>query len=312
VSLVATRSSVHTEGGFKSFLESLLVNTGRVAVVGPTAAGKSEFAMEIARMASRRGSPPFEIVSVDSMAVYRGMDIGTAKPSARDRMEVPHHMIDVVDPWEEYSVSLFKSQADHAMEEIESKGHRVLMVGGTGLYLRALVDGLEIPGRYPQLRAQLEAQCAELGPETLHRRLSELDPVSATRMEPSNARRIVRALEVTLGCGRPFSSFGPGLGHYPASTVTMVGVDAEDLDQRIAARVRRQIGEGLLDEVRHLAERGLSPTARQALGYREMLAHLEGRTSLEEAVAETVRRSRLFARRQRRWFRRDPRIRWIT
>jgi tRNA dimethylallyltransferase len=282
-----------------------------VALLGVTASGKSEAAFGLAR---RRGD--IEIVSVDSMCVYRGMDIGTSKPSRAQQAEVPHHLLDLVDPDEEFTVSQFQQAAHRALEAIAARGHHALLVGGTGLYLRAVVDDLRFPGRYPAVREALECELGEGRAEVpeLHARLAVLDPVAAARMEPSNERRVVRALEVTLGSGRPFSTFGPGLEAYPISPVTMVGltVPTEEVDRRIAERFGRWMEEGLLDEVRALAARpgGISPTARQALGYRELLAHVEEGAPLDACVGEAVRRTRSFARRQASWFRRDPRIRW--
>ena len=285
----------------------MTVASGRhLALVGATASGKSALALELARR-----NPDFEVVSVDAMQVYRGMDIGTAKPTRAERAEIPHHLLDVADPDEDFSVARFQSAARRALAEIEAHGRRAVLVGGTGLYVRAVVDDLTLPGRYPEARAEVEA---EHDTSALYRRLGQLDPVAAGRMEPSNRRRLIRALEVTIGSGRPFSSFGPGLTAYPPTPVTQVGlhVDPELLDARIAARLRMMLDAGFLDEVRRLAARpaGLSRTARQALGYRELLASVEGGMPLEEAVAETLRRTRRFARRQLRWFRRDPRIRW--
>jgi tRNA dimethylallyltransferase len=282
-----------------------------VALVGVTASGKSEAAMSLAR---RRGD--IEIVSVDSMCVYRGMDIGTSKPSRAHQAEVPHHLLDLVDPDEEFTVSQFQQAARRALGAIAARGRHALLVGGTGLYLRAVVDDLHFPGRYPEIKEGLEAQLGDGRAQVpgLHARLAVLDPVAAARMEPTNHRRVVRALEVTLGSGRPFSTFGPGLEAYPASSVAMVGlaVPCEEVDRRIAARFARWVEDGLLDEVRTLAARpaGISRTARQALGYRELLAHVEEGAPLNACVEEAVRRTRSFARRQASWFRRDPRIVW--
>jgi tRNA dimethylallyltransferase len=282
-----------------------------VALLGVTASGKSEAAFALAR---RRDD--VEIVSVDSMCVYRGMDIGTSKPSRAQQAEVPHHLLDLVDPGDEFTVRQFQEAARRALAEIAGRGHHALLVGGTGLYLRALVDDLRFPGRYPAVREALEAELEEGRAEVpeIHARLAVLDPVAAARMEPSNRRRVVRALEVTLGSGRPFSTFGPGLEAYPPSPVAMVGVTAapEEVDRRIAERFGRWMEEGLLDEVRALAARpgGISPTARQALGYRELLAHVEDGAPPDACVEEAVRRTRSFARRQASWFRRDPRIDW--
>jgi tRNA dimethylallyltransferase len=254
-----------------------------------------------------------ELVSVDSMQVYRGMDIGTAKPSAAEQAEVPHHLLDLADPAEDFSVARFQTAADEAITAIEARGRRALLVGGTGLYVRAVVDRLTVPGEWPDLRAELDAEAAATGTDGLHRRLAAADPPAAARIDPSNRRRLVRALEVTLGSGRPFSSFGPGLDVYPAARFRMAGVwlPRAVVAARVEARYERQLAAGFLDEVRALAAGELSRTARQALGYRELLAYLDGRATVEEAVAEAVRRTREFARRQRMWFRRDPRITWM-
>jgi tRNA dimethylallyltransferase len=212
-------------------------------------------------------------------------------------------------------VARFQREARAAIAAIEGRGRVALLVGGTGLYVRAVVDDLDIPGRWPARRAELDAEAAAVGPEVMHRRLAALDPSAAARMEPTNTRRIVRALEVTLGSGRPFSSYGPGLDSHPPTPFELIGValPTEVLDARIEDRYTAQLAAGFLDEVRRLAARpgGLSRTARQALGYKELLDHLDGELTLEEAVALAVRRTRRFARRQRAWFRRDPRIRWL-
>ena len=282
-----------------------------VALVGVTASGKSETALELA---TRRSD--CEIVSVDSMCVYRGMDIGTSKPGPEARAAVPHHLLDLVDPDEDFTLTRFQQAAREALAGIARRGHHALLVGGTGLYLRAVVDDLEIPGRYPDVAAALEAEIEEgrAGSADLHARLAGLDPVGAARMEPTNRRRVVRALEVTLGSGRPFSSFGPGLEAYPESGTAQVGLNLapEEVDGRIEARFARMVQAGLVEEVRALAARpaGLSATARQALGYREILAHVEGGAPLAPCLEEAVRHTRQFARRQASWFRRDPRVRW--
>jgi len=282
-----------------------------VALLGATASGKSAVALAVAR---RRGD--CEIVSVDSMCVYRHMDIGTSKPDAAARASVPHHLLDLVDPDEEFTLTQFQEAARAAMEAIAARGRHALLVGGTGLYLRAVVDDLDIPGRYPDVAADLEAELDGGRARTaeLHARLAALDPLGASRMEPTNRRRVVRALEVTLGSGRPFSAFGPGLEAYPTSGVAQVGLarGPADTDRRIAARFAAMVDAGLVDEVRMLAARpaGISRTARQALGYREILAHVEEGRPLEDCLDEAVRRTRQYARRQVSWFRRDPRVRW--
>jgi tRNA dimethylallyltransferase len=282
-----------------------------VALVGVTASGKSETALGFAL-----GRGDCEIVSVDSMCVYRGMDIGTSKPGPEARAAVPHHLLDLIDPDEDFTVTQFQQAARKALAGIARRGRHALLVGGTGLYLRVVVDDLEIPGRYPAVAAALETELDEgrAGVADLYARLADLDPLAATRMEPTNRRRIVRALEVTLGSGRPFSAFGPGLEAYPESGTAQVGLDRapDEIDRRIAARFRRMVEAGLVDEVRALAARpaGISRTARQALGYREILAHVECGAPLTDCLDEAVRRTRQFARRQASWFRRDPRVSW--
>jgi tRNA dimethylallyltransferase len=334
-----------------------------VALVGPTASGKSDVALSVARLlrevsaqpvtphpagppgSAQRVEPvepverlepvspvdpvppvePVELVSVDSMAVYRGMDIGTAKPTLQVRNEVAYHLVDLVDPWEEFTVQQFQRAARRSVAGIAGRQHRALLVGGTGLYLRALVDDLTFPGRYPEVAEALRLEVDASGPEgsedqrallgQLHGRLAALDPVAAGRLEPTNRRRLLRALEVTIGSGLPFSSFGPGLERYPPTPVRLLGIarDPHVLDDRIAARFHHLMELGLLEEVRRLAAhpRGLSRTARQALGYRELLAHLEEGLPLPDAMEDAIRRTRAFARRQMAWFRRDPRIVWM-
>jgi tRNA dimethylallyltransferase len=271
-----------------------------VVVLGPTAAGKSEVAMAAARAVAGT-----EIVAVDAMQVYRGMDIGTAKPNAPDRAAVRHHCIDLVDPRVDFTVADYRRSFDDAVATITG---RPLLVAGTGLYLTAVLDGLDVPGVWPEVRAELAGEDLS----SLWRRLGELDPAAAARIEPGNRRRVVRALEVCLGSGRPFSSFGPGVGSYPPTEATMIGLrwSRPRLAERIEQRVTAMLATGLVDEVARLAGHGLSRTARQALGYKELLEHLEGRSTLEAAVAATVTRTRQFAVRQERWFRRDPRVRW--
>ncbi len=272
-------------------------------LVGSTASGKSALALEVAR---RLGD--VELVSADSMQVYRGMDVGTAKATPAERAEVPHHLLDVADPSEDYSVARFQADVAEVVAGIEARGRRALVVGGTGLYVKAVVDGLVLPGEWPELRAELEARPAT----ELHRRLVDVDPLAASRIEPGNARRLVRALEVTLGSGRPFSSFGPGVDDWPPTRFRQAGVwlPRPVLAERIEARHRAQLAGGFLDEVRRL-QFAMSRTARQALGYRELLDHLAGRCTLAEAVEVAIGRTKQFARRQRSWFRRDPRITWL-
>jgi tRNA dimethylallyltransferase len=299
-----------------------------VALLGPTASGKSAVARRVAAAPGRNDSPsplPLELVSVDSMAVYRGMDIGTAKPTRDEQRANRYHLIDLVEASEEFTVQQFQSAGRLALDGIAARRRGALLVGGTGLYLRSLIDDLTFPGRYPEVASSLERGLDAAGPEgstaqaralaDLHHRLAGLDPVAAGRIDPTNRRRLVRALEVTVGAERPFSGFGPGLERYPPTPVSLIGIalDPVDLDRRIGERFVRLMDLGFLDEVRSLAAApgGLSRTARQALGYRELLAHLEQGTPLADAVDQAVRRTRAFARRQMAWFRRDPRIVWV-
>lgn len=288
------------------------MTTHHLALVGPTASGKSALALAAAETVGDA-----EIVSVDSMQVYRGMDIGTAKPTAAEQAPVRHHLVDVADPWEEWSVVRFRDAVRRAVAEIEARGHRALLVGGTGLYLRAVVDPLEFPIEDRRLRASIEREAARVGAESLHDELARLDPVAAARIEPGNVRRIARALEVVRLTGRPFSATGPGLTVYGETVfpVTMVGIRLPRpiLRTRIADRLAAMRAAGLVDEVRRLLadERGLGRTARQAIGYAEVIDHLEGRCSLDDAFEQAERRTRKFARRQLKWFERDPRIAWL-
>jgi tRNA dimethylallyltransferase len=229
---------------------------------------------------------------------------------------VPWHLIDIVDPSEQFSVAEFQALARSALAGIEARGRVPLLVGGTGLYHRAVLDGLTIPARFPEVAAELEREADQPdGLPGLFGRLRELDPVAAGRVEPTNRRRIVRALEVTLGTGQPFSSFGLGLTAYAPVSSLLIGLelDRSELDRRLADRFDDQLDSGLLQEVRALAERpgGLSRTARQAIGYRELLRHIEEGLPLDQARNEALRRLRSFARRQEAWFRRDPRVVWF-
>ncbi len=276
-----------------------------MAVVGPTASGKSALAHAVARVDPRR-----DVLCVDAMTVYRGMDVGTAKPTAAERREVRYHLLDLADPAETFSVARFQRAAREVEAEVAARGGVVIYVGGTGLYGRAVLDDLEIPGHFPEIRAALERD----DPASLYDELRLRDPLAASRIEPGNTRRLVRALEVVRGTGRAFSSFGPGLEHYGPPRVVQVGlrVGAEELDRRIAERFEQWMRDGLLEEVRALVARpgGLGVTARQAVGYRELLEHVEGGRDLGECVAAAIAQSRRLARRQRRWFERDPRIEW--
>jgi tRNA dimethylallyltransferase len=281
-----------------------------LALVGPTASGKTEAGIALALAFGA------EVVSVDSMLVYRGMDVGTAKPSTSERRGVPHHLIDVADPSEPFSVARYQGLAGEAVADIEARGRPPLLVGGSGLYLRAVVDHLEIPGTDPATRADLEREADALGAAGLYRRLVSADPVAAAKIEPGNVRRTVRALEVAVVTGRSFSEFATAWDEYPAGRVRAVGVELprEILADRVGRRVRAMLEAGLLEEVRGLVERGLGGwlTSSRAIGYAEMARHLQGEVSIEEAVAATERRTTNLARRQMAWFRRDPRIHWVA
>jgi tRNA dimethylallyltransferase len=282
-----------------------------LALVGPTASGKSALALAVARALS-----DVELVSVDSMQVYRGLDVGTAKPSAAERAAVPHHLIDVADPTDEWSVARFQVEARAAVADIEARGKRALLVGGTGLYVQAVIDPLTFP---PEDRARREEILART--DDLHVELRRLDPEAAEAIEPGNTRRIARALEVIELTGRPFSSFGTGIQTFGPTVfpvrVAGVWLPRDVLNARIAARVGAMHAAGLVDEVQALQARGaLSRTAAQAIGYREVLAALDGdgldgTIELDSALDAIVVRTRQFARRQRMWFRRDPRISWF-
>jgi len=281
-----------------------------VALVGPTASGKSALAHAVAF----HHHDSVEILAVDAMTVYRGMDLGTAKPTRAERAEVNYHLLDLVDPSEEFTVAQYQRAAREAAADVWRAGHKVLYVGGTGLYGRAVLDNLAIPGQYPHVRALLEERAHDALPE-LYAELEVLDPLAASRMEGTNARRVVRALEVMLGSGRPFSSFGEGLVTYGPARVVQIALqsDFEQLDLRIASRFHAWMDRGLLQEVVALASApgGLSRTARQAVGYRELLRHIEEGADLEACVEDAIIQSRRLARRQRSWFLRDPRIEWF-
>jgi tRNA dimethylallyltransferase len=290
------------------------VTRPHLALVGPTASGKSALAV-----AAARALGDVEIVSIDSMLVYRGLDIGTAKPTVADREAVPHHLVDLADPDEDWSVARFQAMARAAITDIEMRAKRALLVGGTGLYVQAVIDPLTFPPEDRTVRIELEAESATpAGLAAAHIELARLDPAAAARVEPGNRRRITRALEVIRITGRPFSSFGAGVQRYGPTVfpVRMVGVwlPRSVLAARIVRRVATMRDRGLVDEVRALRARGpLSRTARQAIGYREVLAHVEGsEPSLDAALETTAARTRAFARRQRMWFRRDPRIVWFA
>ena len=280
-----------------------------LALVGPTASGKSDAAVAIARAIHA------EIVAIDSTTVYRGLDVGTAKPDPEQRAAVPHHLIDVVQPGEPFSVAEFQRLGLLAIAEITGRGRSSLLVGGSGLYYRALVDRLEFPGTLPSIRRLLEAEARVVGSESLYQRLADLDPEAARRIEPSNARRTIRALEVIALTGRAFSSYHRAWDRYAPGAVRAAGIfiPRPALHRRIEARAAR-IMPGLIAETRRLLEEGHEPfiNASQIIGYAESAACLRGSMGEEEALGAFIRRTKALARRQLAWFRRDPRIRWFT
>ncbi|HEX8488727.1 MAG TPA: tRNA (adenosine(37)-N6)-dimethylallyltransferase MiaA [Propionibacteriaceae bacterium] len=282
-------------------------------IVGATAVGKSSLAMALARRLVATGRPA-EIVNADSMLVYRGMDVGTAKPSPADREEVRHHLVDILDITETATVAEFQRLARHAIEDCRQREVVPLVVGGSALYVRAILDDFEFPGTDPEIRAELEAELLRVGPDVLHQRLREQDPAAAATILPANGRRIVRALEVITLTGRPFSATLPPY-RYRLPDVVQIGVrtDRATLDARIGDRVDAMWAAGLVDEVRGLAQRGLRDglTASRALGYRQVLQHLDGRLDEDGARAATIAGTRKFARRQDSWFGRDPRVHWL-
>lgn len=279
-----------------------------VAIVGPTATGKSELAIDLA---AEYGG---EVVNADAMQLYRGMDIGTAKLPLSERRGVPHHQLDVLDVTETASVATYQREARAIVERLLDGGVMPVLVGGSGLYVQAVLDDLRFPGTDPAVRAKWEAELHARGAADLHRELRAVDPDAAEAILPSNGRRIVRALEVVEITGRPFSAHMPAPGP-PRYDALLVGLDrpADELDDRIDRRVTRMFDAGLVEEVRRLEQRGLrrGRTASRALGYQQVLAELDGSGDMAAAAAETARRTRRFVRRQRSWFRRDQRIHWL-
>ncbi len=279
-----------------------------VAVVGPTAAGKTDLSLDLAQALGG------EVVNTDSMQLYRGMDIGTAKLPVAERRGIVHHLLDVLDVTEPATVAEFQGWARAVIDDCRARGVVPVLVGGSALYTRAVLDRFEFPGTDPGVRSQLEKELAEVGAEAMYARLAEADPVAAERILPQNGRRVVRALEVIAITGRPFSASLPSLTYFYDDAV-QVGVDIPRpvLDERIALRVQRMWDAGFVDEVRALAARGLREgrTANRALGYQQVLSYLDGDATEQEAQEQTVTGTRRFARRQDSWFRKDPRITWV-
>jgi tRNA dimethylallyltransferase len=279
-----------------------------VAVVGPTAAGKSQLALDLAE---RLGG---EVVNTDAMQVYRGMDIGTAKLPPQQRRGIPHHLLDLLDVTETATVAQFQALARAAVADCHARGVVPVLVGGSALYTRAVLDRFDFPGTDPEVRAGLERELAERGAAAMHERLGREDPAAAAAILPGNSRRVVRALEVIALTGRPFTASLPERAYvYPGAVQVGVRIPRPVLDDRIERRVRRMWSDGLVEEVRRLAEAGLGGgrTASRALGYRQVLDHLAGRCTEQEALAGTVAATRRFARRQESWFGKDPRVHWV-
>jgi tRNA dimethylallyltransferase len=305
----------------------------RLVIVGSTASGKSAVAFDVARRIATTAGRAAEIVCIDAMTVYRGMDIGTAKPTPAERATVMHHLLDLWDPTEESSLARVVGTARAVLRDLRERDAVAVLVGGTGLYVDTIVNEIELPGQYREVRAALEEELASqtITVSDLFARLAERDPLAASRMEPNNERRIVRALEVTIGSGRPFSSFGPGLqetreaaaAREPRTVMIGLARSRSSIAERIARRYGQQRADGFVDEAIDLwnaAQRGtlLSRTARQGLGYREIWDLLDatggerpGEQLLDGVFLTAVNRTVAFAKRQERWFRRDPRIEWL-
>ena len=279
-----------------------------IAIVGPTAAGKSDLAVDVALALGG------EVINADSMQLYRGMDIGTAKLTTAERRGVPHHLLDIWDVTRTASAAEYQVLAGHVIDDIEARGRVPVLVGGSGLYIRAALGDLDFPGTDDEIRARLESELAADGPLGLYRRLQAVDPIAADAILPSNGRRIVRALEVMELSGRPFSATLPGYDSGRPAVQIGLTVDRPELDRRIEARVDRMWAAGFEAEVRALAAVGLREgrTASRALGYQQVLRTLDGEWTAEQARQETARATRRFARRQESWFRRDPRITWLA
>lgn len=280
-----------------------------VAIVGPTASGKTSLSLDLAEALGG------EIVNTDAMQVYRGMDIGTAKLPLEERRGIRHHLLDTQTVRDPATVAEFQGWARAVIADLRERRVTPVLVGGSALYTRAILDRFDFPGTDPDVRTRLEEELERLGPAPLHARLRDLDPSSAERIEPGNGRRIVRALEVVEITGRPFSASLPQQEYDDPRTVQIgVAIDRETLEERIAQRVREMFAQGLVDEVRRLLDEGLREgrTAALAIGYRQVVAHLDGELTREEAEERTIVATRRFARRQLAWWRDDPRIHWVA
>ena len=281
-----------------------------VVLAGATATGKSSLSVELAQAIDA------EIINADSMQVYRGMDIGTAKISIEERQGIPHHMLDVLDVNQDSTVAWYQSSAREVIDEIHSRGKSVVMVGGTGLYIKAVIDELNFPDTDPMVRHTLNKEAEDLGIDAMFARLEKLDPAAAIAIDRANLRRIIRALEVIEITGKPFTANLPREEsiRYPEARQFGLVMDRELLSERIDQRVNTMFENGFVEEVQKLMSSGLleGRTAQRALGYSQIVSHLQGETSLDAAVEETKRATRQYARRQETWFSRDARIKWIS
>lgn len=283
-----------------------------IAVVGATATGKSDLALDLAERLARAGTEA-EVVNADAMQLYRGMDIGTAKLSEADRRGITHHLLDVLEVTEDASVAAYQQDSRESIRQIRARGRIPLLVGGSGLYVRAAIDHLEIPPTDPQVRASYADLLEQIGVERLYALLRERDPAAAAAIEPRNGRRIVRALEVIELTGRPFSATMPRREYVTPTLQVGLRAEREALDARVDARVERMWAAGLVEEVAGLIPQGLRDgfTASRAIGYEQALAQIDGRMSREEAITATQLATRRFIRRQESWFGADPRIVWF-
>jgi tRNA dimethylallyltransferase len=281
-----------------------------VAVVGPTATGKSDLALDLAERLGVPGAPA-EVVNADAYQLYRGMDVGTAKVPLSERRGVVHHLLDVLDPSEDASVARYQEDARRTLDEIAARGARAVVVGGSGLYVRALLDDMRFPGTDPAVRAALEDRAERQGTRALHDELARLDPAAAASIGPANTRRVVRALEVIELTGEPFTANLPRQEYVRPTLQIGLDCDRGVLDARVEGRVERMWAQGLVDEVRRLGAAGTGRTARRAVGYAEVLAHLRGETSEDVAHDAVAANTRRLARKQMGWFGRDPRVRWL-
>jgi tRNA dimethylallyltransferase len=280
-----------------------------IFIVGATATGKSELSLQLAEQLNG------EIVNADSMQLYRGMDIGTAKLSLRERRGIPHHLIDVLDVNQDASVAEYQGWARSKIDQLLGSGKSVIVVGGTGLYVKAILDELNFPDTDPEVRARLSEEADRIGGDAMHERLGKLNPAAAAAIPKENLRRVVRALEVIEITGKPFTANLPraGASYYPDAKQFGLVMDRDDLKERIDRRVDLMWSEGFVGEVRALIEKGITTgkTAKAALGYNQIISFLEGRISESEAMEETKRATRAYARRQETWFSRDARIKWL-